>query len=71
VTARRYCPQCESSWIGYPVPDGACVVRVDGALSAITLAHRDLGLFLDIDDVDTTQARCLDCFHEFSAEVTK
>ena len=63
------CPACESSWVGYPVPREAVVVRVDGSLSQVTLAHKDLGLFLDIDDIDRSKARCLDCFTEFETGV--
>ena len=53
------CPDCDSDWIGYPIPNGAVVVRDDNGKA--TIAHPHTGRFVEIDDLDQTQGLCLDC----------
>lgn len=57
------CPDCDSTWIGVPVPDSACVVRDDDGRT--TLAHAASGEFLHFDSCDGTHAICLDCRRQF------
>lgn len=64
---RTRCPDCDSTWIGFPAPPAAVVVLADGSLTEITLAHSGSCRFLDFDDIDRLHASCLDCGLGFDA----
>lgn len=60
---RLRCPQCESTWVGHPVPDLSVVVRDDDG--RLTIANSIDGTF--IEAVDQVPSICLDCRHRWEA----
>ena len=61
MSSPRYCPNCGSPSLGYPVPDDALAIRVGGTIDGLTLISQSRGVYLSMHDVEHQPCICIEC----------